>query len=82
MSNLPPLHLQPDGYFGYDFVAHSFSEDGQYHSLVVGCPLCDEDRGAVYLYLHSGDPSDPVCVHNLGIARLHIADYLMEHNVP
>jgi len=56
---------EPDGYFGYDFASVDFNTGG-YSSLVVGCPLCNRDRGRVYIYVHTADPSnpfgDPICL--------------------
>lgn len=49
----PPEDLEANGYFGYDFAVFDWNVGG-YHSIVVGCPLCDGDRGAVYVYVHSG----------------------------
>lgn len=47
-----------NGYFGYSFAVFAWG-DHQYHSLVVGCPLCDQENGKVYVYLHSGSTADP-----------------------
>eukprot|EP00731_Ephydatia_muelleri_P007863 Em0004g201a len=47
-----------DGHFGFSFAVCDWMTDG-YDSLVVGCPLCDNDVGRVYVYLHSGNPANP-----------------------
>jgi hypothetical protein len=50
---------EADGYFGYDFALLDLKKNG-YHSIAVGCPFCNRNRGRVTLYLHSGDYSNPV----------------------
>ena len=53
--------FQADGYFGYDFAVLNFDpETSDLDGLVVGCPLCDRERGRVYVYTHTGDVSNPV----------------------
>ena len=64
LTSLPPslpLSLRPflqeavDGYFGNDFTLVDLSTS-EFDSVVVGCPLCAADRGAVYVYIHNGSP--------------------------
>ncbi len=52
-------------------------ENIELDSLVIGCPLCDRERGRVYVYTHTGNTADPVRKHNLSNTcscqgRLHV----------
>lgn len=60
LSHSYNLHVfQIDGYFGFDFALVDL-QTGGFDSLVVGCPLCEQDTGLVYVYVHLQDSITPV----------------------